>query len=182
MFKMPPTLNFAFLGPEQVKIHLNSSQNCILHNILKWLSISITVYIDTKHYELKQCNDNSTLDTKSCKGGGERVGLSFWWSAFGLEGMVGKKITSTSFGGAASHGERTLGVGATHARTPDAWATRPLQGQTRAPHGAWAGLPLRGDDPGAQVASMRGADPSATWRLGLSKGLISYGSLNATCR
>jgi len=40
-------------------------------------SISITVYIDTKHYELKQCNDNSTLDTKSCKGGGERVGLSF---------------------------------------------------------------------------------------------------------
>jgi len=77
MFKMPPTLNFAFLGPEQVKIHLNSSQNCILHNILKWLSIPIIVYINTKHYGLKQCNNNSALDTKSCEGSGGRVGLSF---------------------------------------------------------------------------------------------------------
>jgi hypothetical protein len=42
----------------------------ILHNILKGLSVPITVYIDTKHYELEQCNDSLTLDIKSCNGSG----------------------------------------------------------------------------------------------------------------
>jgi len=39
-----------------------------LRNIIKGFSASITVYIDTKHCELKQCNGSPTLDTKSCKG------------------------------------------------------------------------------------------------------------------
>jgi len=48
--------------------------------------------------------------------------------AFGIERMVGEKMTSTSFSGAASPGEWALGDGTTHARTPGAWAARPLCG------------------------------------------------------
>jgi len=42
----------------------------ILHNILKGLGAPITVYIDTKHCELEQCNGSLALDTKSCKDNG----------------------------------------------------------------------------------------------------------------
>jgi len=52
--------------------------------------------------------------------------LSFRWGAFGIEGMVGEKIISTSFGGAAGHEERA----------PGASATQPLCGADQAPHGA----------------------------------------------
>jgi len=40
--------------------------------------------------------------------------LSFCWGAFGIEGLVGEKIVSTSFGGVAGHGKRTPGAGAAH--------------------------------------------------------------------
>ena len=52
--------------------------------------------------------------------------LSFRWGESGTEGMVGEKIISTSFGGAAGHGERA----------PGASATQPLCGADQAPHGA----------------------------------------------
>jgi len=45
------------------------------------------------------------------------VGLSFRWGAFGIEGMVGEKMVSTSFGGVASHGEQAPGSGTTLPRT-----------------------------------------------------------------
>ena len=90
--------------------------------------------------------------------------LSFRWGESGTEGMVGEKIISTSFGGAAGHGERA----------PGASATQPLCGADQAPHGAWAALPLRGADPSATWhlggSSTRGRT-SATWRLGLGKRL-----------
>jgi len=50
---------------------------------------------------LKQCNDSSTLATKSCKGSGGGVELSFHWDAFGIEGMDEEKIITLSFGGVA---------------------------------------------------------------------------------
>jgi len=65
---------------------------------------------------LEQYNSSPTLDTKSCKDNGRGVGLSFRWGAFGIEGMVGEKMVSTSFDGAASHGEQAPGSGTTHAR------------------------------------------------------------------
>jgi len=50
------------------------------------------------------------------------VGLSFRWGVFfGIEMMVGEKMVSTSFGGAASHEERAPDDGATHARPHGAW-------------------------------------------------------------
>ena len=126
----------------------------LLRNILKGLSASVTVYIDTKHCGLKQCNGSPALDTKSCNGSGGGMGLSFCWGAFGIKGMVREKIVSTTFGGAAGHGERAPGTGAAHARIVGASVGRPLRGADREPYGAWAALTLRG------------ADPSATWRLG----------------
>ena len=66
--------------------------------------------------------------TQSCKGSRGGVGLSFCRGAFGIEGMVRKKIISTSFGGAASHGEWAPGTGAAHARTTGVLADRPLRG------------------------------------------------------
>jgi len=42
----------------------------ILHNILKGFGAPITVYINTKHCELEQCNGSLALDTKSCKDNG----------------------------------------------------------------------------------------------------------------
>jgi hypothetical protein len=53
--------------------------------------------------------------------------------AFGIEGTVGEKIISTSFGGVAGHGERA--PGAAHARTAGASAARPLLEADRVPHG-----------------------------------------------
>jgi hypothetical protein len=87
----------------------------ILQNILKGLSAPVTVYIDTKHCGLEQCNGSPALDIKSCKGGRGGMGLSFRWGAFGIEGLVGEKMVSTSFGEAASHGEGAPSAGATHA-------------------------------------------------------------------
>jgi hypothetical protein len=54
-------------------------------------------YIDTKHCKLKQYNNSPALDTKSCKDNGEGVRLSFYWSAFNTEKIVGEKMISTSF-------------------------------------------------------------------------------------
>jgi hypothetical protein len=61
-----------------------------------------------------------TLDTKSCKGSGGGVRLSFHCGAFGIEGLVGEKMVNTSFGGATGHGERAPSAGAAHARTAGA--------------------------------------------------------------
>jgi hypothetical protein len=71
-----------------------------LYNILKGLSALLTVYLDTKYCRLEQCN-GPTLATKSCKGNGGRVGLSFHWDAFGIEVVDEDKMVSSSFGGVA---------------------------------------------------------------------------------
>jgi hypothetical protein len=50
------------------------------------------------------------------------VWLSFCWGVFfGIEMMVGEKMVSTSFGGAASYEERAPGDETTHARPHGAW-------------------------------------------------------------
>jgi len=69
--------------------------------------------------------------TQSCKGSRGGVGLSFCRGAFGIEGMVEKKMASTSFGGAAGHGEWALGAGSASERTPGAWVVQPLRGADR---------------------------------------------------
>jgi hypothetical protein len=48
------------------------------------------------------------------------MGLSFHWVAFDIEGMLGEKMVSRSFGGAAGHGERAPGAGAAHPTTTSA--------------------------------------------------------------
>jgi hypothetical protein len=65
------------------------------------------------------------------------MGLSFCWGAFGIKGMVREKIVSTTFGGAAGHGERAPGTGAAHARIAGASVGRPLRGADREPHDAF---------------------------------------------
>jgi hypothetical protein len=79
--------------------------------------------------------------------------LSFRYGAFGIE----EKMVSISFGGAAGHESGHLAL-----RLPG-WLRQPKRhmapGQTRAPHGAWATLPL-----------LR-PDPRVTWCLGLGKRL-----------
>ena len=79
--------------------------------------------------------------------------LSFRYGAFGIE----EKMVSISFGGAAGHESGHLVL-----RLPG-WLRQPKRhmalGQTRAPHGAWATLPL-----------LR-PDPRVTWCLGLGKRL-----------
>ena len=101
---------------------------------------------------------------------------------FALRGWLGRQLPAQVLVGLQAMGSGHLALalptqGHLMLGLPDPYRGRPERHMV---HGA--GLPLRGDDPDAQVASMRGADPSATWRLGLSKGLISYGSLNATWR
>jgi len=103
--------------------------------------------------------------------------LSFRWGAFGIEGMVEEKIISTSFGGAAGHGERAPGASATQplcGQTKRHMAHElpyPCVEQTRAPPDTWA-APVRGAEPappGAWVlakGSIGYGSPSATWRLG----------------
>jgi hypothetical protein len=85
---------------------------------------------------------------------GEGRGCLFAGVHLALKGMVREKIVSTTFGGAAGHGESAPGTGAAHARIVGASVGRPLRGADREPYGAWAALTLRG------------ADLSATWRLG----------------
>jgi hypothetical protein len=100
------------------------------HNILKGLSAPVTVYLDTKHCGLKQCNSRPALATQSCKGSGGRVGLSFCWDAFDIERKVEEKMVSSSFGGVAGRGMWTPGDGlpwawvrlAPHVGTPSTWA------------------------------------------------------------
>jgi hypothetical protein len=77
--------------------------------ILKGLDTPLTVYLDSKHCGLKQCNDNPTLAIKSCKGNREGVRMSFHCDAFDIKGMIKEKMVTSSFDGA------TLGV--SHART-----------------------------------------------------------------
>jgi hypothetical protein len=48
-----------------------------LYNILKELSVLVTVYLDTKHYELKQCNNKGVLATENCKNYRRRVGCLY---------------------------------------------------------------------------------------------------------
>jgi len=48
------------------------------------------------------------------------MGLSFRWGAFGIEGLVGEKMISTSFDGAIGHEKWAPGAGATHVRTSGA--------------------------------------------------------------
>ena len=62
----------------------------------------------------------------TCKGSRGGMGLSFCWGAFGIEGLVGEKMISISFGEAAGHGERAPGASAS------AEAARPLRGADRA--------------------------------------------------
>lgn len=50
----------------------------------------ISVYIDSKHCELEQCNDSPTFTTKSCKDNGEGMGLFFYANAFNIKRMVGE--------------------------------------------------------------------------------------------
>jgi hypothetical protein len=49
---------------------------------------------------LEQCNDKDALATERCKDCKGRVGLSFYWDAFGIKDMVWKKTVSANFGGA----------------------------------------------------------------------------------
>jgi len=58
-------------------------------NIMIFIIINIiTVYLDTKHCGLKQCNDRAALAIESYKDCRGRVGLFFHWDAFDIEGMV----------------------------------------------------------------------------------------------
>jgi len=59
---------------------------------------------------LEQCNDSSAIVTKSCKGSGGGLGLFFHYDAFDIEEMVGKKMITSSFSGAA--------LGVSQARAP----------------------------------------------------------------
>jgi hypothetical protein len=63
------------------------------------------------------------------------VGLSFYWDAFDIEGMIEEKIVGTSFGRAADHEKQTPGAGDAHARTPDASVAQPLRETDQAPPG-----------------------------------------------
>ena len=86
-----------------------------LYNILKELSVLVTVYLDTKHCELKQCNDKAVLASENCKNYRRRVGLSlhsvciwhwnddlgengqckFWW---GMVGCMPKSVDTWCWG------------------------------------------------------------------------------------
>lgn len=61
--------------------------------------VSVTVYLNTKHCRLEQCDDGATFSTKSWKNYRERVGLSFHWDTCDIEGMVEEKMVNSSFGG-----------------------------------------------------------------------------------
>jgi hypothetical protein len=92
-----------FFYPTLKKHNFFSYKHRVLRNILKEFSAPVTVYLNSEHCELEQCNGKPALDTKSCNDSGGVVGLSFCWGAFDIEWMVREKITSTSFGGAAGH-------------------------------------------------------------------------------
>jgi hypothetical protein len=58
-------------------LDLDASSANPMYNILKRLSASLTIYLDLKHCELEQCNGSPALATKSYKGNGGGVELSF---------------------------------------------------------------------------------------------------------
>jgi hypothetical protein len=95
----------------QLDYDLFVSRAKILYNILKEISASITVYLDTKHCRLEQCNGKPALAIESFKDSVGEVRLSFCWDAFGIERMVGEKMVNSSFGGARGPGIRTPSVG-----------------------------------------------------------------------
>ena len=80
------------------------SKHIKVYNILKGISTSVTIYIDTKHCGLEKCNGRATLTIESWKDCRGRVGLSFHLDVYGIEGMVGEKIVNSIFGGVASPG------------------------------------------------------------------------------
>jgi hypothetical protein len=111
----------------------------LINNTVKGCNAPITVYLDLKHYELEQCNDNTTFITKSCKDNREGVGLSFHGSAFDIE-----KISIQILVGLQAIGSRHLALpkqGQLALRLSGLCA-----GQTREPPGTWA-APLPGADP-----------------------------------
>ena len=121
----------------------------LINNIVKGYSAPIIVYLDLKHCELEQCNGSTTFITKSCKGNKGGMGLSFHESAFDIEKMSTQVLVGLQ------------AIGSRHLALPKQGQlglrlSGPCAGQTREPPGAWA-------------APLPGADPNATWRLGLGK-------------
>lgn len=121
----------------------------LINNIVKGYSASITVYLDLKHCKLKQCNGSTAFVTKSCKDNRGGVGLSFHGSAFDIEKMSTQVLVGLQ------------AIGSRHLALPKQGQlalrlSGPCAGQTREPPSAWA-------------APLPGADPNATWRLGLGK-------------
>jgi len=66
-----------FFYPSLKKHNFFSYEHRILCNILKNFNAPVTIYLDSEHRELKQCNDRPTLDTKSCNDSGEGWGCLF---------------------------------------------------------------------------------------------------------
>ena len=91
----------ALKKPGRYRRRAGTCDKCILYNILKGLNTLVVVYLDTKHYGLEPCSGRATLAIKNCKDCMGRVGLSFHWDAFSIEGMVEEKTVSVDFGGAA---------------------------------------------------------------------------------
>jgi hypothetical protein len=61
--------------------------------------IKSLVHRDSWYCRLKQCNNRVVLTTekyKDCRG---RVGLFFYWNAFGIKNIVWEKIINVNFSG-----------------------------------------------------------------------------------
>jgi len=90
--------------------------------------------------------------------------LSFYWGAFDIKLLIGEKMVSTKFW----WGRRPCGVGTWRLGCPALTQGRPEH------HLALGRLHYARQtpaSPGARAAPIRGADPSAMWRLGLGKRL-----------
>jgi len=102
-----------------------------LYNILKGINAPITVYIDTKHYGLEQCNGRAALATESWKDCSGRVGLSFHWDVYGIEAMVGEKMISSVLVGLQAPDCRHLALGQASSGCPCAkWGCKPQSADT----------------------------------------------------
>ena len=72
-----------------------------IHCTMDWSSVSKgPVHQDSWLCGLEKCNNKVSLAAKSCKDYMGRVGLSFYWDAFGIKGMALEKNISSNFGGA----------------------------------------------------------------------------------